>query len=453
MDVSKRTANLALYQKDNKVSLQDYVEIFWRHKWLLITPLVLGVVVGYVACFFMPPIYQSSTLIFAEHQKIQTSYVTPTVPGTVDERLPTISQQFMSRTNLSKIIKEYGLYKRDEVAPAQPHDLWGRIQAKVKQMLVQYGLAREELSTPLYQDEVPAEIIGRMRQDIALKAIGKEAFSVTYNGQDPDTVMRVTNALALLFLEENVKTSEEQAEGTSELLASQLAEAERELQQQEHKLIEYQQQHRGALPAQLDANLGTLDRLQKDLQATEDAIKNAELTQAEERKNAAEKRRVLQERSLLQSTTTPSAVQPQPLDAKLQASPKLETLKQELARLRTTFHENYPDIVLIKKQIEELDTTAQQQSEPSYPVATLAPGTGAVLAAPPSPTTTSLPLAAVAKEVHPVHEQAQGTAAALPVVNAAVKREIATLHARRKKIIAQMHKLEEYVNARSEELR
>ena len=36
---------------------------------------------------------------------------------------------------------------------------------------------------------------------------------------------------------------------------------------------------------------------------------------------------------------------------------------------------------------------------------------------------------------------------ALPVVNSAVERELATLRARRERIIAQMQKLEEYVNA------
>jgi capsular exopolysaccharide synthesis family protein len=367
----------------------------------------------------------------------------------VDDRLPTISQQVMSPTNLVKIIKEYDLYKRENVAPAQGHDLLGHVQAQVKHMLMQYGLSSAKLSTPRHQDEVPEEIIGRMRQDIALKAIDKEAFSVIYNGSDPHTVMRVTNALALLFLEENAKTRERQAEGTSELLASQLAEAERALQKQEHKLKEYQQQHRGALSAQLDANLRALDSLQKDLHATEDSIKSAELTQVEERKNAAEKRRVQQELTRLESTTTPSALQPQPLDERFQVLPKLETLKQELARLRTTFHENYPDIISIKKQIEELDKTAQQQSEPSTPVAAPAPRTRAIVATLPAPAATSPPLPAAAKETaHPVRAQAQGTAvAALPVVNSAVERELAALRARRKQLIAQMHKLEEYVNA------
>jgi protein tyrosine kinase modulator len=370
----------------------------WRRTWWLILPLVLGVVAGYVACVFIPPSYQSSILILVEPPQVSASYVTPTVPGIVEERLRTISQQVMSRTNLTKIIKEYGLYQREDVAPAPHHDLLGRVQAKVKQILVQYGLSREELSTPRHQAEVPAEIIARMQHDIALQVRDKEVFSVTYHGPDPSTVMRVTDTLAGLFIEDNLKTREQQAEGTSEFLASQLAEAERELQKQEHKLKEYQQQHRGALPAQLDANLRTLDRLQQDLNATEDAIKSAELTQAGERKKAAEKRRVLQELTLSQSTTAPNVQQPQPQDAKLQALPKLEALKQELARLRVTFHESYPDIISIKKHIEDLDKTAPPQSASSPPVAAPAFRTSAALTALPSPAAPSLPLPATAKE-------------------------------------------------------
>jgi polysaccharide chain length determinant protein (PEP-CTERM system associated) len=441
---------MALHQKANSVSLQSYVKIFWRRKWWLVIPLMLGIVVGYAVCFFIPPSYQSSTLILIELQKVPISYVTPTVPGTVDDRLRTISQQISSRTNLSKIIKEYNLYKREDVASTQRNNLLGRMQDKVKRILVQYGLFREEISTPLNQDEVPEEIIDRMRQDIALKVIGKEAFSVTYNGQNPNTVMRVTNTLALLLIEENLKTRERQAEGTSEFLASQLVEAERELQKQEHKLKEYQQQHREAMPAQLDANLRTLDRLQRDLNAIDDSIKSAELTQTETRKNAAEERRVLQELMLLQPTATTSALPPQSLAPKLQAPPKLEALKQELARLRMTFNENYPDIVSIKKQIEELSNTTPQHPELSIPSGAPAPGTNAELAALPSPAATSIPTPAATKEAaHPSREgRAQGTAtAALPVVNSAVERKLATLRARRERIIAQMQKLEEYVNA------
>ena len=86
--------------------LQDYVEIFWQRKWLFVIPLLVGVMARYIVCSFIPPSYRSSTLILVEPQKVPTSYIHPTVTGTVDDRLRRISQQIMSRTNLSKIIKE-----------------------------------------------------------------------------------------------------------------------------------------------------------------------------------------------------------------------------------------------------------------------------------------------------------------------------------------------------------
>src|SRR5215831_13975144 len=236
MDMPGRMVSMSLHQKTNSISLQDYVEIFWRRKWLLVIPLAVGVVAGYVACRYIPPTYRSSTLILVEAQKVPSSYVNSTVTGTVDDRLRTISQQIMSRTNLSKIIKEYSLYKPEENAPAKRHNFVEQIQGKIQQLLVTYGLSREGVFMPLNQDEVPEEIINRMRKDIEVKVTGKEAFSVAYNGEDPNTAMRVTNTLALLFIEENLKVRERQAEGTSEFLASQLVEAERELQRQEQKL-------------------------------------------------------------------------------------------------------------------------------------------------------------------------------------------------------------------------
>jgi len=97
-----------------------------------------------------------------------------------------------------------------------------------------------------------------------------------------------------------------------------------------------------------------------------------------------------------------------------------------------------------------LSKTAPQQSDPSTPSEAPAPGTSAELAALQSPAATSMPIPAASKEVaQPAREgKAQGTAAAaLPLVNAAIERDLTTLRARRERLITQMQKLEEYVNA------
>jgi len=70
------------------------------------------------------------------------------------------------------------------------------------------------------------------------------------------------------------------------------------------------------------------------LNAIDDSIKRAELALAEERQNAAEERRLLQDFTLLSLQPAATTSAPQPLDRKSSTLPKLEALKQELARLR-----------------------------------------------------------------------------------------------------------------------
>ena len=92
--------------------------------------------------------------------------------------------------------------------------------------------------------------------------------------------MRVTNTLASLFIEENLRVRERMAEDTTEFLDEQLVAAERELKRQESLLREFKEQRMGALPGQLDTNLRTLDRLQTELQSIEEALVNAEQNKA-----------------------------------------------------------------------------------------------------------------------------------------------------------------------------
>ena len=105
---------------------------------------------------------------------------------------------------------------------------------------------------------------------------GNNAFSIAYVGADPLIVMKVTNLLASLFIDENLRIREQQAEGTSEFLAIEHAEAKKELEKQEMALKEFKERHMGALPEQMTINLRTLDRLQIELQTINDGLKSAE---------------------------------------------------------------------------------------------------------------------------------------------------------------------------------
>ncbi len=295
----------------------------WR-KWLFIVPFILIIGVTTVLAFTLPPIYKSTTLILVEGQKVPPAYVKPTVTTSVQERLKTITQQIMSRTRLERIIKEFGLYS----------DRSGKYAIYIKKL----GLDRWIRQSPPTMDD----LVERMRKNISVKVMGKDAFTVSFTGKDPETVMKVTSTLASLFIEENLKVREEYAEGTSDFLAEELKRAKEKLESQEEAIKRFKQEHIGSLPEQLDANLKTLDRLQIALQSVRDTLKKDE-----------EQKIMLQERlaslSNQQVMSGEVGLSVDPLEQ------ELYNLKKELVRLRSVYKDTYPDVQMVKVRIKEIE--------------------------------------------------------------------------------------------------
>ena len=107
--------------------------------------------------------------------------------------MQSISQQVLSRTRLERVIQDFDLYK-------------------------------EERRTGVLE-----EIVDRMRKNIEVKVEDGGTFAVAFIGTDPRTVMKVTERLASLFIEENLRDREVLAEGTSQFLIAQLEDARRRL--------------------------------------------------------------------------------------------------------------------------------------------------------------------------------------------------------------------------------
>ena len=187
-------------------------------------------------------------------------------------RLSTISQQILSRTNLERIILQFNLYQRQSSIGSRTTAPEG-MQQYLRELLGQHVTQMMNRFIPTFDQSVaPMEVlVDRMRQDVEVKVMGgNNAFSIAYVGTDPLIVMKVTNILASLFIDENLRLREQQAEGTSEFLATEHTESKKELEKQERALKEFKEKHMGALPEQMTTNLRTLDRLQVELQTIND---------------------------------------------------------------------------------------------------------------------------------------------------------------------------------------
>jgi len=265
---------------------------------------------AFIIAFILPPVYLAKSTILIEAQQIPTEYVKTSVTSYVEERLSTISQEILSRARLLEIINKFNLYP----------DM------------------RKNVATE--------EIIGIMRKDIKLETIsagdlgkgervsGKAkgmtvAFTLSYEGKDPATVQKVTNVLASLYLEENLKKRSERAEGTAEFLSSQLAELKKQIDDYAVKISALKSAHVGELPEHSAINMQAIDQLSRDL----DQI-NAQIRTAQERK------------VYLEGQLTSSGLdQPDQLDA----------LRKELKSRQATLTDQHPDIIRLKREIRELE--------------------------------------------------------------------------------------------------
>jgi uncharacterized protein involved in exopolysaccharide biosynthesis len=224
----------------------------------------------------------------------------------------------MSRTRLESIINEFGLYKKEKDK-----------------------VTNEEL-VELMRGSIELDIKSESRSG----RDSMSAFSISYIGNDPETVMHVTNRLASLFIEENLKVREQQAEGPTEFLDTQMQSLKATLETHEAQIKLFKEKHMGELPSQLEANLRTLDRIQLERQITNDALRSAE------------DRKVMIERQLSEIGAVPVNTQgittgiisnnPQRM--------RLAQLQGELTQLSTVYTDKYPDIIRLKNEISELES-------------------------------------------------------------------------------------------------
>jgi len=326
---------------DSIKNLLNYLNIIWRSKWVVIIPAVLFTIVSALLAWKMPSYYKSETLILVEKQQIPESYVTPTDRTPFSQRLNTISQQILSRQNIEKIVNDFQLYRAKDTANP----------------LSSFVNLFREAPEPSKE-----EIIERMTKDVQINVIGDrragDAFSVSYIGTNPEVTMHVTNTLASLFIDENLKSREQYAEGASDFITTELENAKTELESQEAALRGFKERNMGSLPQQLDANLRTLDRLQSELQSVKNELKGAE------------DRKMVIEAQFGRGTVSVAGMPVNPLQVELEAQ------QRELTALLSRYRENYPDVIITRNKIADikaqLATQRQATSRSSEPQASQA---------------------------------------------------------------------------------
>ena len=290
-----------------------------RKKIFIIIFLLVFLLTGAIA-LILPPIYRSEATIRIEEQQIPEDYVKSTITGYAEERIEMITRQILSRTRLMEIINQFNVY-------------------------------------PEMRDRYTMEqIIGKTRRDIDLETISANvidrrtgrpssatiAFTISYEAKDPSTAQKVTNVLASLYIEEEVRTREKLASNTTNFLQAELEKLKEQVRLFESKISEFKKVHLYELPQTTAVNLQTITRLERELEQT------------------TMRMRTLEDRKIHLKGQIANVDPLEPIvteQGRLAMNPnkRLKGLHLRLISLRSTLSERHPDLKKLKREINELE--------------------------------------------------------------------------------------------------
>lgn len=290
----------------------DLLVILKRRKWCLVLPFAIILTSIVILALALPPIYKSTSTILIEQQDIPVEFVKATISTYADQQLQIINQRIMSTTRLLDIINRFGLYP----------DQRGK--------------------------EPVEETISRLRNDINLDPISIDvvdpktgrpmtatiAFTLSYEGKnDPQKVYQIANVLASLFLEENVRTREQQAGDVYRFLEAEVKKVKADLTRIDADIARFKKKHISGLPELIQVNMQS----KNDIDRQVDMLKN-QLSQ-------------LKEKEVYLKTQLAGM----PSEFKELDRQRLSELNVQLVNLKQHFSDEHPDVIKTKAEITEIE--------------------------------------------------------------------------------------------------
>jgi polysaccharide chain length determinant protein (PEP-CTERM system associated) len=293
-------------------SLSDYADLLWRHKWKM-AAITCGItLIAIFVAHKIPNEYQAHTTIMVDPGKVPDSYVKSTATIDANQRLAILQEQILSETRLGQIADEMGLYRS--------------LKAKETQYQIM-DMMRKKITVEATTSAPPAKAL--------------RAFTVSFSSPSPIIAARVSNRLASLFIEENIKVREQQVIGTANFFDGQMQKAKEEVADKAQALSMLKARFATELPEAQNLHLQALTSSQLALREEADATNRAEQAKA-----------TLE----AQLAASPNIVD---LDASGRASntgleEQLEHLKGEMDQLRSHYGPNYPDVLTKAGEIENV---------------------------------------------------------------------------------------------------
>jgi polysaccharide biosynthesis transport protein len=317
-------------------TLSGAVGFLARRRWWILLPFYCITVATIVVLFLLPNRFTSSATLLVVQQQVPQRYVVPNSTTDVTSALQAMKQEVLSRTQLLRMINDFGLYPKQRRRSA-PEELVALMLSNIDIVPI-----NENPNAPINKDF--------------------DAFRISFTTENALLAQQVTNTLESLFINEYLRTGAEQSTNTTNFLHRQVEEKGKLLEAQEEKLRDFKLQHVGELPEQQTGNLGIMTGLQGQLQNTMASLNRAEMerTLLQAQLEAAPRRR---------SSPTSGIAAPIPGNPNsTQILTPIETAQSDLVRLEATrsalqskgYTSQHPDVVRNNREIAQAEDTLKR---------------------------------------------------------------------------------------------
>ncbi len=299
--------------------LRDYLRVLRKHRWMIITVVVVMVTVVTIFTMRLPAIYQSTL-------RLEINGETPD--------LSNLRELFMTMPTDEEFLQtQVRILQSDDLAMQTVRAL--RLHERPEFFSRAGGAQNQGPFTPREE----AQLIGGLRSRLNVQLLrGTRLVEIRYESTDPKQAADICNTLAETYIETNFRKKYESTLGATEWMAGQLQELKGKMEKAHGALVSYERANQI-----FSLNEGQNVTMQKLGEL------NHELTLAESERIARE--------SQWQQVKSRAA---QDLPALSQGSfyqdlqKRLSQLNDEHIETRATFGPNYPRVQRIERQMEEV---------------------------------------------------------------------------------------------------
>ena len=304
------------------MDVEDYIDILRRHKGWIFGPFLLTLAASVVGVYLWPDSYDSTAVVSIKPQQVPEQMVKAAVNQDIVDRINALSQQVLSRNELTNLVRNLNLYQRE-------------------------------------RNRMPLEdVLEMMRSKIRLTpmnpVVGSRnvpAFQVSFSYSNRFDAQKVVSALVSRFIDENIKTRDRATYQTEDFLRNQTEQAKKRLDEVDQRITEFRLANPGKLPDQLQANMTQMNALQTQMLATTNSVSRA----ASEKMQLETTQRILKDQiaGLQRDSKIVAAKTPTPKNPKVaEAERQVENLELQLSAARKKFTENYPEVKQLKGLVE-----------------------------------------------------------------------------------------------------